>query len=105
MTNTAQHTPTPWKVYNRGDQITGTYARYRIEYETPDLRSVIADIEPKWLCPEHGDAQANAAFIVKACNAHEELVDMLQFVLNDENSRIDYETLILASAVLAKVQS
>lgn len=62
----------------------------------------------------HGvaEADANAAFIVKACNAHDELVtallkvqtDMLRDDFDSENDRCDY-VLGYVRAALTKVQS
>jgi hypothetical protein len=66
----------------------------------------------EWACdrgPHYETAVANAAFIVKACNAHGELVECLSgFVLNerllgDEHFRGVQERLVeLARAALAK---
>lgn len=79
---TAQHTPTPWMISPCGAM-------------APDDVMIVADFGRN----ENGIQQistvakalsirqtkevtaANAAFIVRACNAHEELVRMLQVVL------------------------
>lgn len=61
------HTPTPWKQHETEGK---TFASIRsVNNET------IAD------CGSRRDliAQANASFIVTACNAHEELVRALEF--------------------------
>jgi hypothetical protein len=67
----AAHTETPWRV----DGETGEIVRDAAPSSDPDLLTagfelVIADV----IGP---DREANAAFIVKACNAHEQLVAAL----------------------------
>lgn len=52
------HTPTPWKYWN-----------YQIIQDQPEARTVCHDVSRK-----------NAAFIVTACNAHEDLVKALLMV-------------------------
>ena len=83
--NPHKHTPTPWSVE--------AYETKRGLTE-PDLYEVwgdshkIADV-PKWPCDN--SAAHDAAFIVRACNLYDELVEALTLVaeLSDRN---DYET-------------
>lgn len=69
------HTPTPWTVSQAElDQ----QARV-IRYDADGISSHIAMVNENTLAPEHGgSAIANAAFIVRAVNAHEELVNLLK---------------------------
>ena len=64
----SKHTPTPWSV---DDTRLGIMAGYQSIAQTfRDRSKTIADRE--------AEAQANAAFIVRACNAHEQLVEALK---------------------------
>lgn len=73
MTNETKHTPTPW------DQINGVYTQengYFSMVQTPD--KCVADVFDK----------EDAAHIVKCVNMHDELVEALDKILdnnNDEN--------------------
>lgn len=71
------HTPTPWKQYEK------TPYEYAIHGGIGTIaESVIAAVqfglEADTSAQQRQSAQANAAFIVRACNAHEELVSILQ---------------------------
>lgn len=69
----AKHTPTPWHVQPIGGQ------RY-IEAQGPKF---ICDMQADQ-CEnpaEVEEMQANAEFIVRACNCHEELVQVLESVV------------------------
>lgn len=66
--NTATHTPTPWNVTR----------------DENDARALIRDgnfmrVAECGRAFVPGIAEANAAFIVRACNAHDELVATLKF--------------------------
>ena len=68
------HTPTPWKVWrdpgNPSPRITGA-----------DRCLVLSiGIGPHFAKP----TEANAEFIVRACNSHEALVQAVRFALSDE---------------------
>ena len=97
----AEHTPTPWMVTSWDDRTT-------ISPVNED--AVIATLWP--FMRAHGDLphEANAAFIVKAVNMHEELVDALKAcrrqMQNDwhDKPRIGMEAECeMADAVLAKL--
>jgi len=62
-----EHTPTPWKLWD------GTKV-YGHEHDGSDVS--IVDSSSSFLSPE--TSQANAAFIVRAVNCHEELVALLR---------------------------
>lgn len=67
------HTPTPWKMFTTE---IGTYIG--VGEETGEG---ILDVGfGVWRSPD--EAKENAAFIVKACNLHEELVDALKRIHN-----------------------
>lgn len=68
-----QHTPTPWKVSGGDNCLIETLGG------EPLLESGLA---PVWQ-----DSEANAAFIVQACNAHTALVEALEFAIRIENER------------------
>jgi hypothetical protein len=59
-----RHTPGPWKIFDRGDG--ETYSVYQIEVSDGVNRSVLAQIQPNWVCEEHGDALAIAHLIAAA---------------------------------------
>ena len=100
------HTPTPWHLIQteRNDMV--------ISYSDGELRSHIATCHDQALCPEHGTVKANAEFIVRACNHHEELVAALKNLLpafDNESTRAIAQVyapeLATARAVLAKIES
>lgn len=65
---TQKHTPGPWT--SRNDH--GQFA--------------IIGAEPSWICAvdkKAHNAEANAAFIVRACNSHYELLELLKETLGD----------------------
>lgn len=68
MTSNAQHTPTPWFLSGSG---------IRIRDKSPEGND-IAWAEPNFAGGFDDVSRANAAFIVRACNAHEELVAALE---------------------------
>ena len=74
----AQHTPGPWKINKENGLI---YAdREDDEIEVSPCICVFEDrgnASPVWVDREE-EAQANAQFIVTACNSHYELLEALQ---------------------------
>lgn len=60
--NSTQRTPTPWRL---SEQYSLT-----VEYKIGDYVATMCGLRDK--------AEANAAFIVRACNAHDELVAALE---------------------------
>lgn len=96
---TTQHTPTPWEVSlrNAGAAIIAPAASGKIH-------------EATIICSGLGGHRGNAAFIVRACNAHDELVAALrnslafvEYVANNGNEGA-HETAVEIRAALAKVQ-
>jgi len=67
MTMTTQHTPTPWTA--RGERIVADRPIGFGGYNEDDILSLARSPEVR---------RANAAFIVLACNAHEQLVEALR---------------------------
>jgi len=68
-----KHTATPWTKYKRMP------GKCTIEISRLGLRTVIARIDDDELCPEHhGHYEANAEFICRAVNSHDELVEALK---------------------------
>jgi len=78
----AEHTPTPWRVEQGTGLVWGNCTIF--DDGTPDRLGVpVTDgqIERAWSKgngPSYEEMEANAAFIAKACNAHEALVKALQ---------------------------
>ena len=65
----AQHTPEPWRIWRDAD---------------PKEPLQIIGMETDFVCTiamENTNARANAAFIVKACNAHADLLAALRSLL------------------------
>lgn len=75
----SRHTPGPWKVANNGISGKKT-ATFRIWRNDP----LQADGENKgYACiAPHVHGEANAAFIVRACNAHDDLLAALERIAN-----------------------
>jgi hypothetical protein len=71
-----EHTPVPWtfRVGPSGDLI--------IEQESEELLPPMIAKVSRWLADAPEEAKANAAFIVRACNSHEALVDALEAMLS-----------------------
>jgi hypothetical protein len=97
---TIQHTPTPWRnidgiIYGHDDHSVG---------ETHFIR------QPKQVgMPLNGEGvfKHNAAFIVKACNQHDMLVEAIQFALTDaeeQHGQIDYDTITILRDAIAKAK-
>ena len=74
----AQHTPGPWHYQQNTDAYT----------------HIVRDSEERYVCgcsqDSKGNAKANAAFIVRACNCHEELLQALQELLNRNEIMLGY---------------
>src|SRR3990167_6251269 len=102
------HTPTPWFVRNMSDTTTSKEAfceRYTIEVCSDGLRSVLADIREVTMCPEHGGtAEANAALIVRAVNAHDKLVDVAHSLINNNGTGAMEWAISNARALLAELE-
>ena len=60
------HTPTPWEVI------------WKTSVGNKEV--VVADLD---CLPNNDENEANAAFIVRACNAHYDLVEALEMLLQD----------------------
>jgi hypothetical protein len=98
----SKHTPLPWKMRQLG--------KTRCVIEGPGEDCCIA-MMTRWLPPfDAAEQKANADFIVKACNAHDELVEALRAMIVLENER-DWpmnqqwgQAILTAQAVLAKAE-
>jgi hypothetical protein len=111
--NTTQHTPTPW-TFNDTDGTIRADAN-SVSDQMGDYRgSIIADLKPALGCDEwtgsarehaRAETEANAAFIVRACNAHDDLVAALSAFVNDPPHPLGvewWELIDKARAELAK---
>lgn len=65
-----KHTPTPWWVEDIRLSVVSRAIRWSAEIPT-----AVAYVPDFVTSPEAHEAMANAAFIVRACNAHEQLVE------------------------------
>ncbi len=75
---TTQHTPTPWLIeYDPEEHKPPEFSCVDITVGPPTGHT-IAHVDPHNEMPQHADA--NAAYIVLACNAHEELAEIAQLV-------------------------
>ena len=107
MTNT-QHTPTPW-------YISETRLKTTIEIYIDGWGYTLADCDASHssLADKVGieEVEANAAFIVKAVNCHDELLKALEGMLQiflDVDDSADFEnmkTVKAARAAIAKAES
>ena len=96
------HTPTPWTFGN------GEKFPFVIRHDSDGLGSHIAYIAcQEVICKEHGGTpEANAAFIVRAVNAHEELLEACKCagdaLLANEGDPIKREALRQLREAIAK---
>lgn len=105
----ADHTPGPWVLDERGIRApaaeTGTYSGWT-------ALVVKVDYGRMGNAPCADADKANAAFIVRACNAHDELLAALREMLAELDGRIaphgyiyrDTGGMILARAAIAKAE-
>ncbi len=70
----AKHTPTPWVFIPMNEYVYDAAFKYRIEGEDGFSPCCIYADGTK----NKGTTEANAAFIVRACNSHDALVDALK---------------------------
>lgn len=90
-----QHTATPWKLHVDGKNILGAGSDKRFIAETSELLSEFAN--------PYGDTThlANAAFIVRACNNYQKLIEALKDVrvlFKDDSSTVEMIDEVLAEA-------
>jgi hypothetical protein len=72
-----------------------TPGRWHIDRQSPHSPICIKPYPGRIVCDidgADGEAEANAAFIVRACNAHDDLVGALQIAANAVKTRLMYET-------------
>ena len=79
----AAHTPTPWSVRaSRNDEGYGLLI-------CDEDQTILAGMDT-WLGPTpEAEMEANAAFIVRACNSHAALVEALETLLNCPDLNMD----------------
>lgn len=110
----SQHTPTPWQLQdglsNRNITTSEGDCIARVDM------AIEQDEQGKWH-PNHEVTEANAAFIVRACNSHEALVEALGYYVaqhrkwrfdlperNENDGKEWNRTLAIAEAALGKAQ-
>lgn len=75
----ARHTPTPWHIHRKADA-----SENDLPWIAGHMGRPLAFITHETILREDLErANANAAFIVRACNAHDELVAALKLVQQD----------------------
>ena len=84
MTQQAQHTPGPWR-YTDGGIIDNAPPRGHAGVEIADVLG--ADTHDRRGPVLKQEARANAAFIVRACNSHDDLLAACKFALDSIASR------------------
>jgi len=100
-----KHTPTPWEVNDDDSGIIGTWGP-----DEDDWGLICAtDYAISSSVPEE-QRPANAAFIVKACNAHDELVEALKTAIqvmkdNEIDTMLSSEFDVLFEDVIAEVEA
>jgi len=91
-----QHTPVPW-TYEAGSEIISVQGTRRL--------LVAQVLETAMLKDEPDHREADAAFIVRACNAHEELLEALNrlttFAVRQDHAPV-CEDIAFALAAIAK---
>lgn len=88
------HTPTPWQQ--------GTSANRRAMDTIFTDKGQVQICRVDTSCPEDGENEANAAFIVKACNAHDELVKTLEWVSQKLWDKLDHSEILNIKGQIAK---
>lgn len=96
---TTNHTPTPWEIreHNYGN-VRGAHGLFMVGNNAPIADGIYGR--------NISEADANADFIVKACNAHDDLVAVLEKI-TDEMTRLNTvmkETWEEAQSLLAKAR-
>jgi len=71
------HTPTPWKITSTPDQVRAIGIDASNWFEIGDDEGTICSARGRF----EGINGANASFIVSACNAHDALVEALEFIV------------------------
>ena len=77
---TQTHTPGPWRHYRRNPYEYAIHGSVGTIYEH-DIARVRFGLEARTSAKQAQSAEANAAYIVRACNAHEELVKALHLAV------------------------
>jgi len=98
----AKHTPGPWHIAAYGDSLRQTIVR-----GSKAIANIVAPHshgDDKDRVPSQDEAQANAAFIVAACNAHDELVAALTRIWLDARYESVSAIEEIARAALAKAR-
>jgi len=87
MTTQAQHTPVPWHYWERNDSRKYVIADSEATEagRMPLGTNMIADVVPVSTGNHH---EANAAFIVRACNAHDEMLTACRARLNEWHKNV-----------------
>jgi hypothetical protein len=106
----SEHTPTPWRVEQGTGLVWGNCSTF--DDGTPDKFGVpVTDgqLERPWAKgqgPTYEEMEANAAFIVRAVNAHAQLVAALERLIEVSHSISEEQTDAIASAhaVLASLK-
>lgn len=83
MTTQPKHTPTPWKAIEHENK---NAFEGNIVITPNDMNDAVCTV---WTCDTEEETQANAAFIVRACNSHAALVEALEDLFNCCMAEID----------------
>jgi hypothetical protein len=90
----SEHTPTPWAA-DPDDREGYEWNVHIVEAARPHMRIAFTSNGP--------DSEANAAFIVKAVNAHDGLVEALEFIRdgfdNQDVNHVDYRVKVYQVAL------
>lgn len=80
MSNAAKHTPTPWAV----ESDNSSPSIYVIQdWEAQHIHPSWNCVANIWSVQKRQVQEANAAFIVQACNAHDDLVEALKYATSE----------------------
>ena len=100
----SKHTPLPWDVQNKGN-LHGVNARHEVVEGVNNGEKNLPTIARMPDLSER--SYANAAFIVRCCNCHDELVGALKSVIQDMNIpgppvNLSMDTCLKIDAAIAK---
>lgn len=82
----ADHTPTPWEVFDNG----------RLLVIAPGAGWSVFEIEASHQ-PDRPTHEANAAFIVRAVNAHDDLVKALRTIVDGASADVSDTAIVIGS--------
>ena len=96
----ATHTPTPWRANESAFSANGMT---ELHIGTPELTACVVYVDKA--APYAATQEANAAYIVKACNSHAQLVAALEDLLRNATDKERYISILEGTDVETSEQA